>query len=85
VPELDRRFPSPSPGTNSRGLPVVEAEQTPEPIAADHFPGAANGLVGRDQRIVEPLMVPFLVVVLHEFADLTCPPKLIHSGCESQG
>jgi hypothetical protein len=69
VPKLDPRVRGPYPGTSSRGLAVVEAEKSTKPIAADDFPCAVHGIAGHDQRVVEPLMVPFLVIVLNELSD----------------
>jgi hypothetical protein len=47
---------------------VVEAQKAAKAIATDHLSGAVHVGVPRDQGVVDPLVVPFLAIVLHELA-----------------
>lgn len=38
-------------------------KEATKPVSTDHLASAVQGVVGHDQLVVEPLMVPFTVVV----------------------
>ncbi len=47
----------------------MEAQETAETFTAVNHSNAARGLDGHDQLVVEPLMVPLVMVVLHLLGD----------------
>jgi hypothetical protein len=49
----------------------VEAEKAAEPFPTADLSNAVRGLGGRDQVIVESLMVPFLMIVIRVLEDRT--------------
>jgi hypothetical protein len=48
---------------------MVETKQTAEPVATDDLAVTIFVAFGHDQGVVDPLMVPLVMIVLHEFAD----------------
>jgi hypothetical protein len=48
---------------------MVEAEKSTKPLPMDDLPGAVHGLAGRDQGVVDSLMVPLVMMVLRELGD----------------
>jgi hypothetical protein len=48
---------------------MVEAEESTKPVSTDHLASAVHGVVRDDQGVVEPLMVPFSVIVLDILGD----------------
>ena len=43
---------------------MVEAEKSAKPVAPNDSPGAIHDLARYDQRVVDPLMVPPVMIVL---------------------
>ena len=52
-----------------RGLPVVELEQAAEPLTAPDRACAGDHGLGRDALVAQPLVRPFLMIMLHERSD----------------
>jgi len=69
----------------SRGLTMVETKQTAESVAADDLAVTFLVAFGRDQGVVEPLMVPLVMIVLHEFADRLSKVSLAKGALSGSG
>ena len=52
-----------------RGLAVVELEQAAEPLTAPDRACAGDHGLGRDELVAQPLVRPFLMIMLHERSD----------------
>jgi hypothetical protein len=54
----------------SRGLPMVKVEHAAEALTAQNTPGRRHLVLRRiDQKVVEPLMISFCVIMHDVFAD----------------
>jgi hypothetical protein len=61
--------------SDSCGGPTIEVEETAEPLASNNPTVGVRGLgLGLDQLVLEPLVIPLLVVVSDKFRDR--PPEM---------